>query len=160
MIEWYKSDKLSIFFSDTPHVCVRYILPTSTKEEVKSIKKYPFICKTKLDVAIFDHVKSKSYKFTIPKCFCWNGSDIPRIFWRIVGSKSEPQYLIASCLHDFILEKENKKLINYDRRLSTEIFKGCLIEAGVENIKANIMAEAVDFYQRFCDWGLEYNKNG
>jgi hypothetical protein len=127
-----------------------------TEQEKKSIKKYPFICKTRLEVVIFDHVKSKSYKFIIPKGYCWNGSDIPRIFWRIVGSKSEPQYLIASCLHDFVLE--NKKIINHDRRLSTEIFKGCLLEAGVNQIKANIMAEAVDLFQCFCDWGLEYNK--
>jgi hypothetical protein len=128
-----------------------------TEQEKKSIKKYPFICKTKLEVAIFDHVNSKSYKFTIPKGYCWNGSDIPRVFWRVIGSKSEPQYLVASCRHDFILAEENKKLINYDRRLSTEIFKGCLLEAGVSQIKANIMAEAVDLFQRFCDWGLAYN---
>lgn len=157
MIEWYKSEKLSIFFNETPHVCVRYVLPSSTSDEVKSIKKYPFICKTNLSVALFDHVKHKSYKFTIPKGFCWNGSDVPRFFWRIIGSKSEPQYLVASCLHDFILDKENKKLINYDRRLSTEVFKGCLLEAGVGKVKASIMAEAVDLFQRFCDWGLAYN---
>jgi hypothetical protein len=156
MIEWYNDDKITIFFSNTPHVCVRYVTPSMTDKEKKSIKKYPFICKTNLEVTIFDHTKSKKYKFTINKGYCWNGSDIPRIFWRLIGSKSEPQYLISSCLHDWMLE--HKQTIDYDRRLSTEIFKGCLLEAGVGKVKASIMAEAVDLFQRFCDWGLEWNK--
>jgi hypothetical protein len=156
MIEWYKSKNLSIFFSNAPHVCVRYVTPSMTDKEKKSIKKYPFICKTELEVAIFDHTKGKKYKFTIHKGYCWNGSDIPRIFWRIIGSKSEPQYLIASCLHDWMLE--HKQTIDYNRRLSTEVFKGCLLEAGVGKVKASIMAEAVDLFQLFCDWGLEWDK--
>jgi hypothetical protein len=53
---------------------------------------------------------------------------------------------------------EHKQTIDYNRRLSTEVFKGCLLEAGVNQIKANIMAEAVDLFQCFCDWGLEWNK--
>ena len=157
MINWYEDDELAIFFNQTPHVCVRYVTPSMTDKEKKSIKKYPFICKTNLEVTIFDHIKSKKYMFTINKGYCWNGSDIPRIFWRLVGSKSEPQYLIASCLHDWMLE--HKQTIDYDRRLSTEVFKGCLLEAGVGKVKASIMAEAVDLFQRFCDWGLAYNND-
>lgn len=150
MIEWYKSEKLSIFFDKAPHVCVRYILPSMNELEKLSIKEFPFICKTELDVALFDNEKSKSYKFTIPKGYCWNGSDIPRAFWRLVGSKSEPQYLIASCLHDYLCEHHN--IIDNDRRLSSMIFRACLLEAGVSKFKANIMAESVDMFQRFCKW--------
>ena len=90
------------------------------------------------------------YDFVIPKGYCWNGSDIPRIFWRIIGSKSEPQYLIASCLHDYLLE--NKELINYDRKLTSKVFKGCLRTAGVGSFKAEIMYLAVDNFQKFCKW--------
>ena len=150
MINWYEDDELAIFFNHKPHVCIRYVIPSMTNKEKKSIKKYPFICKTNFEVTIFDHTKNKKYIFTIHKGYCWNGSDIPRFFWRIIGSKSEPQYLIASCLHDWVLE--HKQVIDYNRRLSTEIFKGCLLEAGVGKVKASIMAEAVDLFQRFCNW--------
>lgn len=150
MINWYEDDELTIFFSDTPHVCVRYVIPSMTSLEKLSIKEYPFICKTDLNIAIFDHKKQKEYKFTIPKGYCWNGSDIPRAFWRLIGSKSEPQYLIASCLHDYTCEHHN--IINNDRRLSSMIFRACLLEAGVSKLKAKIMAESVDLFQRFCNW--------
>ena len=39
MIEWYKSKDLGIFFSENPQVAIRYILPSMTEKEVKSIKK-------------------------------------------------------------------------------------------------------------------------
>ena len=47
-IMWYEDDELAIGFNSMPHVCVRYITPSMTEDEVKSIKKYPFICKTEL----------------------------------------------------------------------------------------------------------------
>lgn len=150
-IKWYEDEELAIFFNTMPRVAVRYVVPSMTTLEKQSVKKFPFICKSSLNVAIFDHKKEKCYKFTIHKDYCWNGSDIPRFFWRLVGAKSEPQYLIASCLHDWVLE--HKQVIDYNRRLSTEIFKACLLEAGVGKIKASIMAEAVDLFQRFQNWG-------
>lgn len=149
-IMWYEDDELAIGFSDAPHVCVRYVLPSSTPSEIESIKKYPYINKTTFKVTLFDHKKNKKYEFTIPKYYCWNGSDIPRIFWRIVSSRHEPQYLVASCLHDFMLE--NKSVIDNDRRLSSKVFRALLLEANVGKFKANVMMEAVDLFQRCCDW--------
>lgn len=154
MIKWYEDNKIKIEFDEVPYVSVRVAVPSMSNAEKKAIKKYPFINKRSLKVEIT--YQEKIYGFTIPKNYCWNGSDIPRIFWRLVGAKSEPQYLVASCLHDYTLE--NKSIINYNRRLTTEIFRGCLMEAGVGKIKAQIMAECVDLFQHFCDWGLEYNK--
>lgn len=155
-MKWYTDKNLTIQFDEVPYLSVRVAVPSMTDIEKKSIKKYPFINKRDLKVRIIYHVKDdRIHEFTIPKNYCWNGSDIPRCFWRLVGAKSEPQYLVASCLHDYVLE--NKHLILNDRRLSTEIFKGCLLEAGVGKIKAQIMAECVDMFQRFCDWGLEFN---
>ncbi len=150
MIEWYSDKELEIAFDEKPCLGVRYVLPTQSEREKASIKKYPFICRRKLEVIIIDKKINKSYNFAIPKSYCWNGSDIPRIFWRLVGSKSEPQYLIGSCLHDFMLE--NKFIIDYNRRLTSLVFRGCLLEAGVSKLKANIMSEAVDLFQRFQKW--------
>lgn len=145
-IIWYENEELAIFFNTMPRVAVRYVVPSMTTLEKQSVKKFPFICKSSLNVAIFDRKKEKCYKFTIHKDYCWNGSDIPRIFWRLVGAKSEPQYLIASCIHDFICQQHD--VINNDRRLSSMIFRACLLEAGVNKFKANVMAESVDLFQR------------
>ena len=148
MIKWFSDDKLDILFEEVPYVSVRVALPSMSKAEKKAIKKYPFINKKILKVRVIYHIENdRIHEYTIHKNYCWNGSDIPRCFWRIVGAKSEPQYLVASMNHDFVLE--NKHLIFNDRRLSTEIFRGCLITAGVGKIKAQIMAECVDLYQRF-----------
>ena len=159
MIEWYKSEELSIFFSDTPHVCVRYLLPTHTPEEEKSIKKYPFICKTNLTVKIFDHVKSKSYGFSIPKGYCYDGASIPRIFWRLIGSNTDNEFLIPALVHDVLCE--HHKYIDNDRELSTQIFDALLQVSEVGKFKRFLMRNSVNIFQKFfCDWGLEYNKNG
>ena len=47
---------------------------------------------------------------------------------------------------------ENKELINYDRKLTSKVFKGCLRTAGVGSFKAEIMYLAVDNFQKFCNW--------
>lgn len=150
MIEWYKDDELSIFFSETPRVCIRYILPSSTSDEVKSIKKYPFMNKTNLDVALFDHEKNKVYKFTIPKGYCYDGATINRFFWRIIGSKTDNTFLIAALIHDVLCEKHH--YINNDRNFSSKVFRALLIAGGVGKVKAQVMYLAVDNFQRFCNW--------
>jgi hypothetical protein len=153
MIEWYKSKELSIFFSNTPHVCIRYVLPSSTKDEIKSIKKYPFICKTRLEVALFDHIKSKSYKFTIPKGYCYDGASIPRFFHRIIGANTDNSFLIPALVHDVLCEHHN--YIDNDREFSSKVFNALLEVSEVGNIKRFFMKNSVDLYQRFCGWRKE-----
>lgn len=148
MIEWYKDEELCIEFDNVPHVCIRTVLPSSSKADKKSIKKYPFINKHQLRVKITDFINKKVYEFYIPKGYCWNGSDIPRLLWRVIGSQYDPQYLVASCLHDYMLE--NKNIIDNNRLLTSKVFRLCLLEAGVSKFKANIMFKAVDVFQRFC----------
>ena len=150
MIEWYKSKELSIFFSNTPHVCIRYVLPSSTKDEIKSIKKYPFICKTRLEVALFDHIKSKSYKFTIPKGYCYDGASIPRFFHRIIGANTDNSFLIPALVHDVLCEHHD--YIDNDREFSSKVFNALLEVSEVGNIKRFFMKNSVDLYQRFCGW--------
>lgn len=152
MIDWACDENVLITFDKEPIVQVRTIKPNMSKLDLLSFKKYPFTCKKSLKVMIYDNKKFKQYKFEIKENYCWNGSDIPRVFWRLVGSKSEPQYLIASCIHDVICE--NHQYIDDDRRLSSMIFRALLIEAGVNKFKANIMAESVDLFQRVVGkWG-------
>ena len=157
MIEWYKSDKLSIFFSDTPHVCIRYVLPSSTEQEKKSIKKYPFINKKKFEVKLFDHVKKRSYGFEIPKSYCYDGASIPRVFWRLIGSPTDNNFLIAALIHDVLCEHHD--YVQNDRKFSTEVFNALLEVSDVNKLKRWMMKHSVDCFQAiFCNWGLEWNK--
>ena len=157
-IKWYEDKEISIFFSDTPHVCVRYLLPTHTEEEKKSIKKYPFICKTNLDVKLFDHIKERSYGFTIPKGYCYDGASIPRIFWRLIGSNTDNSFLIPALIHDVLCE--NHHYVNNDREFSTKVFESLLKVSEVGKVKRFFMTKSVGLFQKlFCDWGLEWTTN-
>ena len=150
MIEWYKSDKLSIFFDDTTHVGVRYILPTSTEPEKKSIKKYPFICRKNLEVKLFDHIKNKSYGFKIPKGYCYDGASIPRAFWRLIGSNTDNSFLIPALIHDVLCE--NHSYIDNDREFSSNVFNALLEVSEVGKFKRFLMKNSVNIFQKFCGW--------
>lgn len=149
-IMWYEDDELAIGFSDNPHVCIRYILPSSTPDEVKSIKKYPFICKTNLKVTLFDHEKEEIYTFTIPKGYCYDGATIPKFFWRVIGSSTDNSFLVPALIHDILTE--NHHYVNNDRNFSSKVFRALLVTSGVSEFKAQIMYLAVDNFQRFCKW--------
>ena len=108
------------------------------------------MCKTTLKVWLFDHVKSKSYSFTIPKGYCFDGATIPRFLWRVIGSKTDNTFLIAALIHDILCE--NHGYVNNDRNFSSKVFRALLISGGVGKVKAQVMYLAVDNFQRFCKW--------
>lgn len=146
MIEWVKTKHISIFFDKEPITRIRQILPSLNKFEKLAIQQYPYKNMKDLKIIVFYHLKSKKYDFTIPKGYCWNGADIPSFLWSILRiNKNSPEVMIGSMLHDFTLE--NKKLIDYDRMLTTNIFKYCIIEAGIPIWKANIMSFVMDKFQ-------------
>lgn len=147
-MEWVNSDGIIVEFDDIPRLRIRYALPSDTKEEKKDIKKFPFInCK---DLKVTIKYQDKSYRFDIPKGYKWDGATIPKFFWRIVGSSTQPEFLIASCIHDVLCENHN--LIDNNRNLSSLIFRELLIVAGVGKTKSQIMYLTVDNFQRFCGW--------
>lgn len=68
------------------------------------------------------------------------------MFWRIIGSQFNPEFLPASMVHDWLCE--NKYFIlKKGVTISTNIFRDILISTGVPKVKANIMATAVYCYQ-------------
>lgn len=150
MNEWYSDNKLAIYFSDVPHVCVRYILPTHTESEKQSIKKYPFINKTNLNVELKDFKTNRNYGFTIPKGYCFDGATIPRLFWRVIGSNTDNNFLIAALIHDVLCE--NHHYVWNDRAFSSDVFDALLKVSEVGDFKRFLMKHSVDFFQRFCDW--------
>ena len=149
-IKWFEDDELSIEFSEVPHVCIRYILPTATDREKQSIKKYPFINKRVLGVRLYDKEKEEIYTFSIPRGYCFDGASIPRFFWRIIGSNTDNKFLIASMVHDVLCE--NKHFINNDREFSSKVFNALLEVSEVHPLRRFAMKHSVDFWQRFCGW--------
>ena len=148
MIEWFKDEELCIEFDDVPHVCMRYVLPSSAPAEIKSRKKYPFINKKQLKVKITDYVKIKVHEFCIPKGYTYDGATISKFFYIIIGSKTDNTFLIGALIHDVLCE--NHSYINNDRNLSSRVFRALLITGGVSKFKAQIMYIAVDTFQKFC----------
>lgn len=151
MINWYSDDKLAIFFNDIPYVSIRYAVPSMTDQEIKSIKKYPFINKRKLSVKLFDKVKEKSYGFDIPKGYCFDGASIPRFFQRVIGAPTDNSFLIAALVHDVLCE--NHHYVMNDRAFSSEVFNALLTTSRVGKFKRFLMKNSVDIFQRFCNWG-------
>ena len=150
MIEWYSNKKVSIFFDEIPKIGIRYVLPTSSKANIKSIKKYPFVNKKLLKVKLIDKKRNSIYNFEIPKGYCFDGASVPRFFWRIIGPNTDNKFLIASLIHDVLCE--NHSYINNDRTFSSEVFNALLEASDVCSLKRYFMKHSVNFYQRFCKW--------
>ena len=149
-IKWFEDDELSIEFSENPHVCIRYILPSATELEKQSIKKYPFINKRTLDVRLYDKEKEELYEFTIPKGYCYDGASVPRFFHRVIGANTDNKFLIAALVHDVLCENHN--YINNDRSFLSKVFNALLEVSDVNPLKRWLMKNSVDLFQRFCDW--------
>lgn len=151
MAKWFENDEIGIYFGFVPQIGVRYILPSMDKEEKKSVKKYPFVNKIALFVFIEDKRKSKTYSFTIPKGYCFDGASVPRFFWRVIGSNTDNKFLVAAMIHDYMCE--NHSCIGNDRALSTIVFNSLLEVSGVGKFKRFCMKKSVDIFQKcFCDW--------
>ncbi len=155
-----KEQIVNILFSEIPEVFVRVINPSDTKEIQNNKKKYPFELHNSIYIKIL--TTKREFEFTIFKGYTWNGADIPRLFWRAIGSRTDNEFLIASMLHDYLLEfkvymlnevLENSITVKEYRRLTSLIFRHILKEQGTNTIKANIMSWAVQVFQMTVNKG-------
>ena len=143
-----------VIFNVVPQVRVRVIETNDKKAKEK--KKYPF--KLDNDVIVTIDTDERRFSFKIKKGYIWNGADIPRVLWRAVGSRTDNDNLIASLVHDYMLEYrweiiedvlKNSMNIKEYRRLTSLIFRQILKDTGTNTIKANIMSWAVQTWQVF-----------
>ena len=149
---WYEDDKYKIEFDEMPDVEVRYINRMyMSKEEIKEIKKKPFILNNKVEVVLQDKVKDVTYGFTMPENYCYDGASIPRFFWRFIGSKGDVKFLIGALIHDTLCE--NKNYVNHDRYFADKIFERCLYVSDTWAFTRWLMFHSVDNWQKFCGWG-------
>ena len=91
-----------INFSDVLDVRIRVISNEDTKAVIKNKKKYPFELFKTVTVGI--ETTKRSFIFDIFNGYTWNGADIPRFLWRLVGSRTDNDFLVASMIHDYLLE--------------------------------------------------------
>lgn len=150
MFEYYSNNRVGIFFSENPHISIRYYIPSMTEEERKSIERYPFINKKNLQVRLVNYKKDKTYNFEIPKGYCYDGASIPRLFWRIIGSNTDNRFLIPALIHDILCE--NHSFIDNDRKFSTEVFNALLEASEVNAFKRFLMKNSVDCFQKTQKW--------
>lgn len=143
-----------IKLSETPDIRIRVI----NDDDLKAIKenkiKYPFELFNTIKVTI--KTTKREFSFDIPKGYTYNGSDIPKFFWRVIGSRTDNTFLMSALLHDYLLDFKafivNKCIqepitIEEYRRLTSLIFREKLKLQGVNTIKANVMGFAVDVFQ-------------
>ena len=143
----------SVEFKPEPKVSIRVLESGLTDREIKSRKKYPFMLN--VDVNVIIETTERFFIITIPRGYFWNGADIPKcLFW--IGQSKDNNYLVASMVHDYLLEKKDyiyRYIVGTDitpaeyRRLTSLIFRQILKDQKTNVIKANVMAWAVDIFQ-------------
>ncbi len=149
-----KEKVISVNFSKNPDVRLRVISCNDNDLLQKNKKKYPFELHNSIEV--FIETTKRKFSFVIFNGYKWNGADIPRFFWRVIGSRTDNDFLIASMLHDYLLEfkkyvlneiLKNQMTIKEYRRLTSLIFRHVIKEQGTNTIKANVMSWCVDVFQ-------------
>lgn len=149
-IVWYDGDECQIKFSCMPATTEMFPCPNFPEDLNKNIVKQPFLNLKRLDVTLIDYNKCKTYKFVIPKDYTWDGASVPILFWRIIGSKTDPRFQIPSLIHDVLCE--NHKYVDNDRYFADRVFERLLYVAGVPAFKRWMMFHSVDNFQKFCKW--------
>jgi hypothetical protein len=150
MIEWYADEELKIIFDKVPELNVQFVMPWMTPEQAQEIIKKPFICEEELRVIIVDEIEQEQYEFLIPQGYTWDGASIPRMFWRLIGSKSDNRFLVPSLIHDVLCE--NHDYIDSQRYLSTIVFERLLYVSKVNAFNRWMIKHSVDNFQKFCGW--------
>ena len=150
--------KLEVDFNVLPVIKIRVIDKNDSDFIIKAKKKYPFVLTNSVKVNVSEKEKDLDFEFEIPKNYIWNGADIPKCLF-FIGQSKDNNYLLASMVHDFMLEKREylykevlKKSISAKeyRKLTSLVFREILKDENTNTIKANCMAFAVDTYQNFC----------
>lgn len=128
-----------------PEIEVRQVMPYDDDDIAKDKNKRPFKTnKSALIKVLYRDKKGRETKKIIsnPTEYIYDGATIP---FKI--GKGNMKLLIPALFHD--LTCDDKSRIDYNRRLSSLIFKDLLLQCKVNKIVAETMFIAVDTYQRF-----------
>ncbi len=125
--------------------------------------KYPSIFNNEFNVFVYTNnfnFEFKVYgheKINDDSRYRWNNADIKGIL-QTFCSADDRRIILPSGIHDYMLEYKReiysqiKDQCNIDeyRRLTSEIFIYLCIQQGFSSVKAKLMGNAVDFYQKNC----------
>ena len=128
-----------------PEIEVRYVMPWDDDETVEEKNIKPFLAtKSALIKVLYKDKQGKETQKIIsnPTNYIYDGATIP---FKI--GKGNMKLLIPALFHDIICD--DKSLVDYNRKLSSLIFKELLLQCKVNKIVAETMFLAVDTYQRF-----------
>lgn len=145
-IVWYEDEEIGILFNKVPDLDIRFPMPWMADEQRKDICKKPFECIEDLNVTLIDKVECTTYEFLIPAGYTWDGATIPRVFWRLIGSKSDNRFLVPSLIHDVLCE--NHDYIDDNRYFSTIVFERLLYVSNVNAFSRWMMKHSVDNAQK------------
>lgn len=127
---------IDIQLSNDPIILARTVLP---HQEITDKNKKQFITSVPSSLTtIFDD--GSCFTLYARAKYIYDGATIP-----FGIGKGDMRLLIPALFHDLMCE--DKSLVNYDRRLSSEIFKETLISCGVSEVQAKVMSTIVDIYQ-------------
>lgn len=151
---WYEDDRIKIEFSVKPERSTLDYPPNATDEQIADIDDKPYINKKDLWVKItYENIVSY---FFINKGYRWNGANIPRGCWYLIGNPDDPKFWLASMIHDWLCEHHYDARDN--RYLSTLILCSLCKVAKVKNWRISLMFHAVDNYQKVKGEDLEGEK--
>lgn len=156
-----KEKVIDVIFDPVPDTGNRKILDDDPKEIKENKIKFPYEAKKTSNITVV--TTKRTFAFSICNGFVWNGADIPVLFWRIVGSRYNPEFRNASMIHDYMLifKKyilneilKNEITVKEYRRLTSLVFRHVIKKQGVGTVKANVMSYAVDVFQmiNFKNW--------
>lgn len=130
----------SVELIGNPCIVVREVMPSDDDKTAKEKNKKPFMA---IKSAVLK-VKYDTREYTIAnECgYTYDGASIP---FKI--GKGNMKLLIPSLYHDIMCE--NKAIVDFDRKLSSMIFKELLLQCKVNKLTAEIMYESVNIYQCF-----------
>ena len=103
----------------------------------------PFFLTNRLIVNIVE--LSFNLWVVVPLGFKSDGCSIPWVFRLILGCKHNPKYVVASIIHDYIVE--NPQVVDYNRKLSSQIFYNILLKEKVNKYLAYVLYLGVEIGQ-------------
>lgn len=155
MITYYRDDKLKLEFSQEPQTITREICnPLLTPEQREEYREKPYLLAKSVILKV-TYKEQVSFIY-IPENYVWNGANVPKFAWIFIGSKDDPEFRLASMVHDWLCEHHEDS--RNDRYLSSLIFVRLLAVAGVEKFRQFLMFHSVDNFQKIFGKDLKGNK--
>jgi len=136
---------LTVELVGNPEIEVRQVMPCDDDKTVKDKNRRPFLAhKSALIKVLYIDKHNKTFRKNIsnPTDYIYDGASIP---FKI--GKGNMKLLIPALFHDILCE--DKSIVDYNRKLSTLIFKELLIQCKVNKCTAQVMFLVVDNYQKF-----------